>query len=141
MILKRGQPTKYTEEKANAICELIATTSKSMKKICEEVGVPYSTHLQWLSDKEDYSLKYARAKEDQADFLADELLEIADESAKDAKTPQAIQRDRLRIDTRKFIASKLKPKKYGDRLDLTSDGKEIKPATIVIKPSEDGNTD
>lgn len=137
----RGNPSTYTEEKANAICELIATTSKSMKKICEEVGVSYGTHLRWVSEREDYREKYARAKEDQADFLADELLEIADENSRDAKTPQAIQRDRLRIDTRKFIAAKLKPKKYGERLDLTSDGNEIKPATIVIKPSSDGDTD
>lgn len=111
----------YSDEIVEKICELIATSNKSMSTICNEVGISYSTHISWLRLYEDYVHKYARAKEDQADFLAEEMLTISDHTSED-HTPftgaNVIQRDRLRVDTRKWIASKLKPKKYGDKLDV-----------------------
>lgn len=75
-----------------------------------------------------------RAREAQADTLADELLDISDDARNDwmkrnhgdddpgwVANGEHIQRSRLRVDTRKWIASKLKPKKYGDKLELASD--------------------
>jgi hypothetical protein len=125
--------SKYTQEIADKITSLVATTSKSMRTICKEVKVPYGTHLQWLRDKEDYSSQYARAKEDQSDLLIEEMIEIADDSSGDSKVTENgevinseyVQRSKIRIDTRKWIASKLKPKKYGDKVDVTTDGDKI----------------
>ena len=87
--------------------------------------------------------KYTRAREAQADYLVDEMIEIADDSRKDTKViftssgeeipaedKEWTGRVRMMLDTRKFIASKLKPKKYGDKLDLTTDGEKIQQ-TIV----------
>jgi len=69
--------------------------------------------------------RYEQAKEESADALADEMLDIADDSERDYTeegrvNTEHVQRARLRVDTRKWIASKLKPKKYGDKLDLNA---------------------
>lgn len=137
-----GRPTKYTIEIADKICEQIATSAKSMKTICEELNISVATVLNWLSEShtsynEGFSKLYARAKEQQADFLAEEILEIADDGSNDYMTitkgfetynvedKEVTNRSRLRVDARKWIASKLKPKKYADKIDVTSDGEKI----------------
>lgn len=124
-----GRPTKYTTELADKICELTATTSKSLKTICEEVGVAPVTVLQWLANEKDkeFTYKYARAKEAQADAMFEEIIEIADDEAKDLLDGEfgqqgnaaAVQRAKLRVDARKWAASKLAPKKYGDKVEHT----------------------
>lgn len=85
--------------------------------------------------------QYTRAKEESADAMADEILDIADDGSNDYMTVtygeeerevinhEALQRSKLRVDTRKFLMAKMKPKRYGDKLDLTTDGKEL-PAPI-----------
>lgn len=93
------------------------------------------TVFSWMRRFPKFLEQYARAKEESADALADEMLEIADNATNDwmqrhgkddagwVANGEHIQRSRVRIDTRKWLASKLKPKKYGDRVDLTnSDG-------------------
>jgi hypothetical protein len=134
-----GRPTKYNQEIADRICELISTTSKSMRTICNEVGINYISHLRWTREHEEYSTQYARAKEDQSDFLIEQMIEIADDSTSDSTVDEFgnermnseyVQRSRIRIDTRKWIASKLKPKKYGDKVDVTSDGDKIQTPVI-----------
>lgn len=139
--------SKYTQEIADKICSLVATTSKSMRTICKEVGIDYQTHLNWFRSHPEYFDQYARAKEDQSDLLIEEMIEIADDSTKDEEVTETgvrmnsefVQRSRIRIDTRKWIASKLKPKKYGDKVDVTTDGQQMN--TIINlgqgkKPSE-----
>ena len=79
----------------------------------------------WLAENKDFSDQYARAKDNQADTLADELIYIADNA-------EDVQKARLQVDTRKWVASKLKPKKYGDKLDMTSGGDKIETNTIVF---------
>ena len=92
-----------------------------------------STVIGWLFDgkHEEFEQQYARAREVQAEVLADELTDIADDAAgdftkdKDGKTTvdhENIQRSRLRVDTRKWVASKLLPKRYGDKMQHTGDG-------------------
>lgn len=73
--------------------------------------------LRWLhdEDRQDFRDQYARAREDQADTYADQMVEIAD-------TEDDPQRARVRIDARKWVSSKLRPKRYGDRLDLNHGG-------------------
>lgn len=150
---KMGRPGLYTEELAEAICEQIATTSKGMKAICADLDISVITVLCWLSEghrnyKEDFAKIYARAKEMQAEMLADEILQIADDGSNDTYTDEegrektdhdVIARSRLRVDSRKWIASKLKPKKYGDKMDVTSDGEKIAPIIWQETKTYDSN--
>lgn len=76
----------------------------------------YSTVTEWRQEDETFAANYARAREDQADYLAEEIISIADE-AKDANLA------RLQVDARKWKAGKLKPKVYGERLQLDGDMK------------------
>jgi hypothetical protein len=85
---------------------------------------------QWLAQNETFQEQYARAREMQADAIFDECIDIADEANNDFALDaegnvkidhDAINRARLRIDTRKWMAGKLRPKKYGDKLEI--DGK------------------
>lgn len=126
-------PMPYDPEVGALICERIASEPVSLKRICEAEGMPsMATVFRWLAASEEFSKLYAGAREAQADLLFDETLEIADDSSKDwverkhfagdDESPQlngeAVARSRLRIDTRKWIASKLKPKKYGEKLEV-----------------------
>lgn len=124
-----GRPSEYTPEVALEICALIIE-GKSLRAICSAENMPgVRTVYSWLQANESFQQQYARAKEDQADTLADEILDIADDGGHDKIVTEDgtlidhdhITRSRLRVDTRKWIASKLKPKKYGERLDLNAD--------------------
>lgn len=145
----------------NLICDALATSSRGIGKILiaitdEYGGAPsYSTVMLWMVEEPELSEKYARAKEAQADFMADELIEIADDGSNDymeSNSPdnpgyklngEHVTRSRLRVDARKWVASKLKPKKYGDKLtqELTGkDGEPLFPAKIertIVDPSND----
>lgn len=133
---KKGRPLKYSTTLADKICKRVSTTSLGLISICEEFGISYTAMKDWLIKFPDFSAKYERAKEEQADHLADEIIAIADETIGDIKKNEKgeeyvdhenIQRSRLRVDARKFIAAKLKPKKYGRTLDLTSNGQPLSP--------------
>ena len=140
---KVGRPTIFTKELADEICEQLAE-GKSMRTVCRAENMPaMRTIFYWLRTNEDFLQQYARAKEEAADALVDEMIEIADDGSNDLMTlekgnysyevenKEVTNRSRLRVDTRKWIASKLKPKKYGDKLDLTSLGKKIQSPLIV----------
>lgn len=116
----KGRPTDFTPELADTICEQLAL-GRSMRSICLEEEMPaMQTIWRWLREKEDFSEQYARAKQESADAMSEELLEIADNPSN-----EDVNRDRLRVDARKWLMSKMKPKKYGDKMDVTSDGKAI----------------
>lgn len=106
------------EKAKERICLEIAE-GKSLKAICEQDDVPSrETVYQWLADDSAFSDKYVRAREDQADFYADEIIDIAD-------TEPDANKARVRIDARKWKASKLQPKKYGDKVDLNLSGSVV----------------
>jgi hypothetical protein len=97
------------------VCKEIAD-GKSLRAICAADDMPsVETVRVWLIDDGEFSVQYARAREEQADYYADEIIDIAD-AAKDANLA------RLQIDARKWKASKLQPKKYGDKIDLNHSG-------------------
>jgi len=108
----------YTDEEAAAIKARVCleiTEGKSLRSICEADDMPTAETIRvWLIEDGEFSVQYARAREEQADFYADEIIDIAD-TAKDANLA------RLQIDARKWKASKLQPKKYGDKLNLDAD--------------------
>lgn len=139
---KIGAPSIYTQELADAICDLLAS-GMSMRSVAKKEGMPScQTMFKWIREKPEFAEQYARAKQECADALVEEMQDIADDASndwmerEDPKNPgydfngEHVQRSRLRIDTRKWIASKLKPKKYGEKLDLTTNGKEL-PAPIL----------
>ncbi len=130
---KAGRPSGYTEAIAVEICRRIAER-ESLRKICADPDMPdKTTVLRWLAAKEnaEFRTQYAHAREMQADTLFDEALEIADETSDDWITTEDgkkvldhehVQRSRLRVDTRKWAAGKLAPKKYGDKFQHVGEG-------------------
>ena len=85
----KGAPPKYTPELADDFCERIATSSMGVHAICKQEGMPGArTIFQWLTDedKKDFQHKYARAKELQAEYMAEEILDIADDGRNDLMT-------------------------------------------------------
>lgn len=143
--VKIGRPTDFTQELADTICNRIAG-GESLRRICLEEDMPEARTVHyWLIKEEHKSFfqQYARARDVQAEVMFEELLEIADASDKvvksgaEKKSGAYSQNQRLKVDTRKWYLSKVLPKKFGDKLDLTSAG-EVLPAPIfdinVIKP-------
>ena len=122
-----GRPSNYSQEIVSAICERLAN-GESLRKICADDDMPaISAVFQWLSLHKEFAEQYARAREVQADTLFDEILEIADNGQNDTYTDEngnirtdqdVIARSRLRVDSRKWMAGKLRPKVYGDKLAL-----------------------
>ncbi len=107
----RGRPSDYTEEEADRICAWIAE-GRSLRSYCRLEHRGLDTVYRWLRDRKDFRERYARAHDDRADSLADEIVDIADEAA--SGSMEEIQAARLRVDARKWVASKLKPTKWGD---------------------------
>lgn len=129
-----GRPTKFTQALADTICERIMN-GESLRSIVSDAAMPNRSSVhKWLAENKAFSDQYVRAKDNQADTLADELIYIADNA-------EDIQKARLQVDTRKWVASKLKPKKYGDKLDMTSDGKALPTPILRIDgvPRDNGN--
>lgn len=109
--VKTGRSSAYSEEVAGTICmEIMA--GKSLRLVCAMEGMPAaSTVYSWLRQYPSFVEQYTHAREVQADILSDEIIEIADSETDP-------NRARVMIDTRKWLASKLRPKKYGDRMRL-----------------------
>ncbi len=129
---KAGRPTLYSEKLTDKICEEIAA-GKSLVAICKQKGMPgYTAVMGWLRKYDEFAERYARAREDQADALADEIISIADEPAADIAE---VQHKRIRIDARKWVASKLLPRKYGNHTShehAGADGGPIQVAQLQI---------
>ena len=147
---KMGRPTIYTQQLADLICLRIAE-GESLREIVRSEGMPErATVYDWLLKKPDFSDKYTRAREEQADTLADEIIAIADEQPEiipvlDKRTGEVIEHkldgaflqwQKNRIDARKWTAMKLKPKKYGERLALAGD----KDSPVMIDAQVESKT-
>ena len=136
--------TTYTDELATTLCERIAL-GESVRRICADEGMPcQSSVYKWLEEHEAFAEQYTRARARQAEFMLDEIIEIADDTTQDTEYGDAgpkpnsewIARSRLKVDARKWAMSKLAPKKYGEKLDLTSGDKPLLAPTIqIIAPS------
>lgn len=124
---EKRQPKDYTKELGAEICRRI-TLGKSLVTICKDVEMPSrDTIYTWLDEKSPqydatFSDKYARAKQDQGDYLADDIDRIADDTLKGTYKPYAAQ---VAIDAKKWSAAHLRPRKYGDKIDITSDGQKL----------------
>lgn len=140
-----GRPSIYSPALAEEICIRLAG-GESLRSICSNEQFPNkSTVLRWLFDgkHETFCDQYAKAREAQAEHMADELLDIADDATNDYMVressegsfvqlaPEHINRSRLRVDTRKWVASRLLAKKYGDKVENTHVGDANRPIAVA----------
>lgn len=113
----------YSAELAEEFCKRMAE-GRSLRSVCSDADMPCTeTVRKWKLTILEFAAQYARARESRAEFLADEIIDIAD-AAEDA------QKARLQVDARKWFASKLAPKTYGDKVELEHSG-EVKYERIV----------
>lgn len=126
--------TAFDQDIAVRICTRIAE-GEGLVQICKDADFPaVSTVYRWIASNPEFQRLYELAREDQADTLGDQILEISDEAPIVVKRDDngeevevvldaaAIQRQRLRVDARKFVAAKLKPKRWGDRVEHVGAG-------------------
>jgi len=100
---------KFTQDIFDAILHRLAH-GESLRAICKDEDMPSTASvMRWLSESDELREQYARARELQAEHYVGEILEIAD-------TTDDPQKARLQVDARKWIASKLLPKVYGDKV-------------------------
>lgn len=129
---RKGRPSKFTQALADKLCAELAQ-GKSMRTVTKSTTMPHmATIFRWLRIHDDFCEQYTRAKEESADALTDEMLDIADNATNDymeelGKDGQSkgyqlngdhVRRSTLRIETRKWLASKLKPKRYGNNVSV-----------------------
>lgn len=137
-----GRPTIYTQDLADEICEQLAM-GISMRTIASDEKMPaMSTLFKWLREIDEFSEQYAKAKQESADAMAEDVIYIADtpvmgeirtirpDGSIEVKQDEMLGHRRLQIDTRKWLMAKMKPKKYGDRIDHTTNGKDL-PSPIL----------
>lgn len=125
--------TKFSQEIFDEICVRIAE-GESLRKICKDEKMPSLVAVwKWLNNSEELVKQYTRAREEQAETLVDEIIDISDEKKDDTFLDkdgnevinhEAIARSRLRVDSRKWIASKLKPKRFGDYTKIQAEVKD-----------------
>jgi hypothetical protein len=138
-----ARPSDFTQETADAICERLIA-GESLRNIVKSDEMPASsTVFRWLAANEAFREQYARAREAQADHLAEEILQIADDGENDtyvtddgqAVNHDVIARSRLRVDARKWLASKLAPKKYGEKIAVGGAG-DLPPIRTATELSD-----
>jgi hypothetical protein len=125
----------YSEELASEVLQKIALGA-SLRQIAAIDGMPgIDTIFKWIYTRKDFAERYAHAKTECAELLADEIVGIADDGGGDYKVDkdgkpyfdgENVQRSKLRVEARKWVASKLKPKIYGE-------------ATLLKHADADGN--
>lgn len=128
-----------TDDKCLQVIELIKTTTTNLNKLCSKVGICSNTFYKWMNLSADNELKYANARTIQLERLSGEIqqldqecIEIIMDESVDPKTKNAVvQAYKLKIDNLKWLLSKLIPKKYGDKLDVTSAGEKIERELVV----------
>lgn len=134
---KPTQTAKLEAIGIEAVCERVANC-EFLEDIAKSCDVSRGTLSLWLS-RDDNVTMYARARDLQADKMADDIIKIADDGENDTytddqgqvKTNQdVIARSRLRVDARKWLASKMAPKKYGEKLELAGD--KDNPLSIAV---------
>lgn len=150
--LVKNIPAVYTVELADKICELIIEPM-NLRDICARNDMPcVTTFFKWLRIHEDFAEQYARAKEEQAEIMAADMLEIADDGRNDfeekknkdgstyiALRSEHVTRSKLRVEARKWLMSKFKPKKYGDAAMIKhadADGNSLEIKTVFVSPEE-----
>ena len=140
---KDGRPSDYTVEISKELC-LRISSGRSVSSVCKDVGMPSRpTFYKWIADNDEFLNRYREAVKQRAEYHFDEMLDISDEV--EAETAE-IAKAKLRIDTRKWILSRMDATKYGDKQqvdNVSSDGSMSPPKverTIVDPKNDTTNT-
>jgi hypothetical protein len=145
-----GRPSNYHSTIADALCDEIAI-GRSVLQICESPEFPSErTVYRWLETNEEFRQKYARAREFQAEHYAAEIIKLADtpviaekitikaDGSEERVIGDAVDRTRVQIDARKWYASKVAPKSYGDKLEHTGpEGGPIQIISTIPRPPKE----
>jgi len=139
-----GRPSDYSIETTTAICVRLGL-GESLREICQEEEMPdKSTVMRWLATHAEFRDQYASAREAQADYYAEEIIEISDDGSNDwmerqrndgsieeVENKEVLNRSRLRVDTRKWLMARMAPKKYGDKVVQEHQGPDGGPVVIT----------
>lgn len=146
-----GRPTEFTPEIADKVCELVATHPigyRALRKLYPDIPDD-TTIAAWRFRYDNFSRQYVKAKQLQAELMAEEIVDISDDSSRDVVigkngeehcNTEFVQRSRLRVDSRKWLASKLAPKIYGDRQIIeqtTSENESLKAELAALRAQLD----
>ena len=134
-----GRPTLYSSDVAASICAYIAS-GKSLINYCKQHAIDYTTVAKWLNKYPEFFEAYARARLEQAEFMADEIIELSDETPDMSRDKNGnmvidsawVTNQKNRVEARKWIIAKLKPSKYGDKQHLEITGKDGEPLSIRL---------
>lgn len=139
-----GRPSIYSQALSDEICEMISD-GMSIREICRKDGMPgKTTIMRWLQENNTFRDQYAQAKEIGIEAIADDILDIADNGMNDWMerrgtegenvgwqiNGEAVRRSQIRIDARKWVLSKLAPKKYGDKISQEISGPDGGPVSV-----------
>ena len=128
-----GRPSKFTQTLADDICARIAN-GESLRNICRDAAMPnQDTVYSWLNKDKEFSEQYTRARARQEDSYFEDLIEIADGVIPDAAE---VAKARVQIDARKWVLSRMNPKKYGDKVQTELSGAvqiESRPLSDLFK--------
>ncbi len=137
----RGRPSSYTPEMGDRICRQVSD-GKSLRTVCAPADMPdITTVLRWRESFPDFHQRYAQACIERAWTLVEDALDIADDATNDFVpdgdggqrfNSEAVQRSRLRVDTRKWFASKLAPREFSDKLDLNHGVQPENPLATLL---------
>jgi hypothetical protein len=142
---KLGRPSDYSQTIVDTICNRMAN-GESLRQICRDESMPCRTSvLKWLREHGDFAVQYARARQLLLEYWEDEQVDIADDGSNDwidrevkggrtirVLDAEHVQRSQLRINTRKWLMSKLAPRKYGEKLDLNVAGQAGAPPIQAV---------
>lgn len=126
--MSAGRPSEFTPEIGFLICEGV-TKGKSLPTLCDELEIGVSTIFQWMEKHQNFAEEYTRAREAKADVFAEQATEIADN---ETLSPES---RRVRIQSRQWFASKIKPKVYGDKTILSGDAEN--PIVVLAARLDD----
>lgn len=145
---ERGRPRVMTEEQKQAVCDWLSGGG-SLRKLAEADPsmVDLTTIFRELSTDNDFYQRYSRAREAQMEMMAEDIIEISDNAERDilpgpngpVVNYEHIARSKLRVDSRKWLMSKLAPKRYGDKLVQEITGKD--GGAVEIAASSVSNLD
>lgn len=146
-LVVRTSVIAYSREHAEYLCNLIAE-GMGAKAAAKALGISSSTFFLWLRRHEEFRKMYIEAKQISLSIMAEDIVDISDNDAKDITivrdekgmptgqieiNHENIQRSKLRVDTRKWLLSKLVPDKYGDRVINEHTGEGGGPVRVISR--------
>lgn len=120
-----------SEEQGAAVLKAMAEEGATLRRACKEAGCSKTSFLRWKDESRERTDRYARARDAQIEYWADELIDISDDNSRDVRVLhngtetvdyEVVARSKLRTDNRKWLLSKLRPEKYGEHTKVELSG-------------------